>query len=142
MRSPTANIDRAVSRWFGFRRPAFQDRANRNLEFLVEDALHDHDVVLDVVADPRLRTRLRALADAAAAVYLPIEVICSDAAELQRRLQTRGHRWIRIAERTAQQYKQDPDGLLVDTVVPVSSLVDQVVGFLEQSRRENRPGAT
>jgi hypothetical protein len=134
MRSHAARLDRAASRLLGFRRPGFQDRATRIVEFLVEQALHDHDVVLDVVADPLLRIELRALAATAAAVYLPIEVICSDPAELERRLQTRGRRWIRIAGRSAERYNQDPDGLLLDTVQPVTSLVDRIVGFLEQSR--------
>jgi predicted kinase len=87
---PLRLLDRGFIRLFGAYRRGLQEQANRRLEKAVADELvAGRPVVVEVVADRVLRRQLERLAAEHGTSIRSIEVTCSDATELARRLRSR-----------------------------------------------------
>lgn len=130
---PLAALDRLVARIFGFRRPAFQDRANRLLLSAVAAELsRGRSVVVEVVADGDLRQRLQCAATEHGAQLCPVEVVCRDEAEHRRRLSERGGRWGTVLHRTSSRYRPPPDALVLGSHLAPAVLVEQAAEFVQR----------
>jgi hypothetical protein len=103
---------------------------------MVADALdRDRAVVVELVADADARRRLDALAAKRAVPVYWIEVICSDAAELARRLRARPGSWQRVVARMAKSYQPTPGALVLDSRHPVEQLIERAVEFVRHQTR-------
>jgi predicted kinase len=132
-----ASLDRALSRMFGFRRQGLQERANQRVEIVVGQHLGEgRSVVLEVVADADIRSRLEALALKHGAEFAQVEVVCSDLLQHRQRLRGRNRRWDRIVERLSRSYEPPSQVLLVDSVQAPEVMLDNAVRFIrEQAAR-------
>jgi predicted kinase len=130
-----AGLDRAISRMFGFRRRGLQERANERVEIVIVVGQHlgeGRSVVLDVVADADIRSRLEALALQHGAEFAQIEVVCSDLPQHRQRLRGRNRRWERIVERLSRSYEPPSQALLVDSVEAAEVMLDNAVRFIRE----------
>ncbi len=126
-------LDSAFTRLRGRHPRGLQEKANRRLETVVADELVlDRPVVVEVVADRDIRRRLAALAAKHGAPVYSIEVVCSDAAELARRLRARRGNWQRIVARMAKSYRPAAGALVVDSRNTPDEMVEQAVDFVRR----------
>ena len=123
----------ASTRLRGRHRPGLQEKATQRLETLVAHQLEaDRPVVVELVADRDARHRLSALAARHGAPVYSIEVICSDAAELARRLRTRRGHWRRVVAQISKTYEPAPDALVVDSRNAPEEMVERAVDFVRR----------
>lgn len=131
-----AAADRIFTRLTGRHRRGLQRQAERWLQMEVARELaHGRPVVVEVVADPAIRHWLAALAAEHEAPLYPMEVICSDAAELARRLRGRPGNWQRILTRMSRTYQPAPGALVLDSRDSPGQMADQATEFIR------RPGS-
>jgi hypothetical protein len=64
-----------------------------------------------------------------APVY-PIEMVCSDPAELAQRLNARPGNWQQLAARMSRSYKPAPEALVLDSRHTASTMADQAIKFV------------
>jgi predicted kinase len=109
----------------------FRRRQTQRLETMVDDELGaDRPVVLEHVADRDARRRLEAPAAKHGAPAFSIEVICSDARELTRRLRARRGNWQRVVAQMSKTYEPASDALVVDSRDAPEEMVRQAVVFV------------
>jgi hypothetical protein len=89
-------------------------------------------IVVEVVADRDIRRRLDALGAKHGAPVYSIEVVCSDAAELARRLRTRRGNWQRIVARMSKSYQPSPGALVLDSCNTRDAMVKQAMDFVHR----------
>jgi predicted kinase len=128
-----AAVDRVFTRLTGRHRRGLQKKAGRQLQMAVARELAAGlPVIVEVVADPAIRRRLAALAAEHQARLCSIEVVCSDAAELSRRLHGRPGNWHRVLARTSKSYEPEPGALVVDSRDTPGTMADQVIQFVRR----------
>jgi predicted kinase len=128
-----AVVDRAFIRLSGRHRPGLQQQAGRRLlKAVARELAQGRPVVVEVVADPSIRRRLAALAAECRVPLYSIEVVCSDAAELARRLSGRPGNWQRIVTRMSRTYEPAPGALVLDSRDTPGQLADQATGFIRR----------
>ena len=124
----------ASTRFRGRHRRGLQEEATRRLEMLVARQLNgDRPVVVELVADREARHRRSALAAGHGAPVYSIEVICSDAAELARRLRTRRGNWGRVVAQMSKNYEPAPGALVIDSCSAPEEMVEQAVYFVRRA---------
>jgi len=134
--SQLAVVDRVFTRLSGRHRRGLQQQAGRRLAAAVARELAaGRPVVVEVVADPPIRHRLTALAAEYSVPIYSIEMVCSDAAELARRLYNRPGNWQRIAARMSQSYEPAPQALILDSRGKPSRMADQAIEFISRCDR-------
>jgi uncharacterized protein len=123
--------DHVFTRLFGRHRPGLQQQAGRRLQAAVARGLaQGRPVVVEVVADPGIRHRLAAQAAKYDAPVYPIEMVCSDGAELARRLRSRRGNWERIATRMSRAYRPAPGALVLDSRDTPAEMAGQAAEFI------------
>jgi uncharacterized protein len=128
-----AAADRVFTRLSGRHRPGLQQQAGRRLLTAVAQQLaQGRPVVVEVVADPAIRHQLAALAAAHQAPLYSFEIVCSDAAELARRLRGRPGNWQRIVTRMSKTYQPAPGALVLDSRDTPAQMADQATRFIRQ----------
>jgi predicted kinase len=117
-------------------RRGLQEKATRRLEAMVAEALdRDRAVVVELVADGDARRRFDELAAKHAVPVYSIEVFCSDAAELARRLRARPGSWQQVVAQMSMSYQPAPGALVVDSRHPVEQLIERAVEFMSHGTR-------
>jgi predicted kinase len=131
-----AAADRVFTRLSGRHRRGLQRQAERRLQTAVARELaQGRPVVVEAVADPSLRRRLAALAAEHDARLYSIEVVCSDAAELARRLRGRPGNWQRIVARMSKTYEPAAGALVLDSRDTPGQMADQAAEFIRRHDR-------
>jgi hypothetical protein len=103
---------------------------------MVAEALdRDRAVVVELVADGDARRRFDELAAKHAVPVYSIEVFCSDAAELARRLRARPGSWQQVVAQMSMSYQPAPGALVVDSRHPVEQLIERAVEFMSHGTR-------
>jgi predicted kinase len=126
-----AIADRIFTRLSGRHRRGLQQQAGRWLAAAVARELAaSRPVVVEVVADHSTRHQLAAVAAQYNAPVYPIEMVCSDAAELAQRLRARPGNWQKIAARMSKSYKPAPEALILDSRHTPSTMADQAIKFI------------
>jgi predicted kinase len=124
----------ASTRLRGRHRRGLQEEATQRLETLVAHQLDaNRPVVVELVADRDTRHRLFALAARHGARVCSIEVVCSDAQELARRLGTRRGNWRRVVAQMSKSYEPARGALVVDSRNPREAMLGQAVAFIRRS---------
>jgi uncharacterized protein len=128
-----AVVDRVFTRLSGRHRPGLQQQAGRRLQTAVARELaHGRAVIVEVVADPSIRHRLAALAAEHKVPLYSVEVVCSDAAELARRLRRRPGNWQKTVTRMSKTYQPAPGALVLDSRDTPGQMADQATEFIRQ----------
>ena len=131
-----AAADRVFTRLSGRHRRGLQKQAERWLQTAVARELAQaRPVIVEVVADPSIRHRLTALAAEHEAPLYSIEVVCSDAAELARRLRSRPGDWQRTVTRMSKTYQPMPRALVLDSHDTSGQMADQAAEFIQRHQR-------
>lgn len=127
-----AAVDHVFVRLSGRHRPGLQQQAGRRLRTAAARGLAlGRPVVVEVVADPSIGKRLAA--EYHAPLYW-IEVVCSDPAELARRLRARAGNWQRIHTRMSKAYQPAPGALVLDSRDTPAQMAEQAAEFIRGQR--------
>lgn len=128
-----APVDRIVARMTGRHRRGLQEEAGRRLLMAAARELAaGRPVIVEAVADRAIRRQLVALAAQHKAPLCSIEVVCTDPAELSRRLDRRPGNWQRILARTSKSYEPQPGALVVDSRDTPDTMADQAIQFISR----------
>jgi predicted kinase len=130
-------VDRVFTRITGRHRRGLQERAGHRLLMAVAGELAaGKPVIVEAVADRAIRSQLAALAAQHQARLYSIEVVCTDATELSRRLHRRPGNWQRILARTSKSYEPQPQALVVDSSITPGAMADQAMQFINQDHQD------
>lgn len=128
-----AMLSPASIRLRGSHRRGLQEKATQRLETMVAHELAaDRPVVVELVADRDTRRRLGALAAKHGAPVYSIEVICSDPAELARRLRIRLGNWQGVVAEMSKTYEPAAGALVVDSRDAPAEMVNRAVAFVRR----------
>jgi predicted kinase len=126
-------IDATYRRIFNKHRAAVQEVANQILEAITEKMLADGcHAVLEMIAEPSVRGRFRAVAERHGVPFRQIECVCTDRAELLSRLAGRPGDWEAILRRIERTYMPPDPGecLMLDTARPAEEALSATEAYL------------